>query len=482
MFARRSVRVRNRPQPSVRGPYGRVYGKFCRGGHFWRFQTCRCFVSRGRRGTSWHSDVFCKVLKIVLRGKHNTFVTFSEDVLQFSWQAQHFGRVHRHFSCQAQHFRRVLLRVFCKSHWQGCVKWRQGANSGRRGIFWHVLKINRSPARNIDFEVANFQVLRKTRRKTSILKLQSVKIGGSLACLVFPWPHRVYGGSCKTCPFVVLPTVKIAGRLAQNAGFSASTCLVSSRLFFCGVAVSMGEAGKPVLFECFQAGCHVVLHGRRGTFWHSTLFDNVSKMSKLNEVSHEMFVFLHVRVSFRVFGFPVASPCLWGKVSNVSFAKVSNFECTGLLVQWGLRFVKIWQECDYVEGGKLLCGLIQISHSVVFPECVARVPVSFWGSGGWGCVRSTLRPRPQPSARRPYGRAYGKFCRGVHFWRFQTRRCFVLRGRRGTSWHSDVFCNVLKIVLRGRRNTFVTFSEDVLLFSCQAQHFGRVPRHFSCQA
>ena len=44
--------VRNRSQPSARGPYGRAYGKFCRGGPFWRFQTCRCFVSRGRRGTS----------------------------------------------------------------------------------------------------------------------------------------------------------------------------------------------------------------------------------------------------------------------------------------------------------------------------------------------------------------------------------------------------------------------------------------------
>ena len=88
-----------------------------------------CFVSRGRRGTSWHSDVFCNVSKVVLRGRRNTFVPFSEDVLQFSWQAQHFGRVHRHFSWQAQHFRRVMLRVVCKSHWQGCVKWRQGANS-----------------------------------------------------------------------------------------------------------------------------------------------------------------------------------------------------------------------------------------------------------------------------------------------------------------------------------------------------------------
>ena len=57
------------------------------------------------------------------------FATFSEDAWQFSWQAQHFGRVHRHSAWQAQHFRRVVLSVFCKSHWQGCVKWRQGANS-----------------------------------------------------------------------------------------------------------------------------------------------------------------------------------------------------------------------------------------------------------------------------------------------------------------------------------------------------------------
>ena len=43
------------------------------------------------------------------------------------------------------------------------------------------------------------------------------------------------------------------------------------------------------------------------------LFDNVSKISKLEEVSHEMLVFLLPRVSSRVSGFPVASPCLWVK-------------------------------------------------------------------------------------------------------------------------------------------------------------------------
>ena len=155
--------VGNRPQPFVRSPYGRAYSKFCRRGHFWRFQTSGCFVSRGRCGTSWHSDVFCNVSNVVLCGGRNTFATFSQDELHFSWQAQHFGRVHRHFAWQAQHF----------------------------------------------FEVANFQVLRKTRRKTSILKLQSVKVGGSLA---------------------------------RNARFDAPTRLVSSLWFFCGLAVSMWEA------------------------------------------------------------------------------------------------------------------------------------------------------------------------------------------------------------------------------------------------
>ena len=52
VFARRCVCGRNRSQPFARTPYGRAYGKFCRGGPFWRFQTSGCFVLRGRRGTS----------------------------------------------------------------------------------------------------------------------------------------------------------------------------------------------------------------------------------------------------------------------------------------------------------------------------------------------------------------------------------------------------------------------------------------------
>ena len=122
----------------------------------------------------------------------------------------------------------------------------------------------------------------------------------------------------------MLPTVKIGGSLVRNASFSVSTCLVLRRLCFCGVAVSMGEAGKPLLFECFQAGCHVVLRGRRGTLWHSNLFDDVHKISKLEEVSYEMLVFLHPHVLSRVAGFPVASPCLWGKLENMSYSNVSK--------------------------------------------------------------------------------------------------------------------------------------------------------------
>ena len=110
-----SATVRNRPRdprmavPMVRSAKGVTFGSF----------TC---------GAA-HSDVFGNVPKVVLCCRRNTFATFSGDVLQFSWQAQHFGRVHRHFAWQVQHFRRFVLRVFCESHCQGCVKWRQGASS-----------------------------------------------------------------------------------------------------------------------------------------------------------------------------------------------------------------------------------------------------------------------------------------------------------------------------------------------------------------
>ena len=47
-------------------------------------------------------------------------------------------------------------------------------------------------------------------------------------------------------------------------------------------------------------------------------------MSNLEEVSHKMLVFLHPRVLSRVACFSVASPCLWGKLENLSFSNVSK--------------------------------------------------------------------------------------------------------------------------------------------------------------
>ena len=182
-----------------------------------------------------------RVAGVALRDIQTFFVTCGKS---FVWQAQYFCDVSRRCVAVFVAGARVVLRVFCESHWQGCVKCRF---RGRRGILWDVLKMTGSLPRSIDFEV-NLEVPRKTRRKTSILKLQSVKIGGGLA---------------------------------RNARFASPTCLVSSLWFSCGLAVSMREAAKHVLVESFQAGCHVVLRGRRGTLWHSNLFDNVSKVESV---------------------------------------------------------------------------------------------------------------------------------------------------------------------------------------------------------
>ena len=145
----------------------------------------------------------------------------------------------------------------------------------------------------------------------------------------------------------MLPTVKIAGSLAQNAGFSASTCLVSSRLFFCGVAVSMREAGKPVLFECVQAGCHVVLRGRRGTL--SRMRSRRSKGSRFTLGVWGLRVC--VRSTLRLWSQPFATvrnrpqpfvwgpwPCLCEVLQRWSFLEVSDV--------WLLRFA--WQAWHFV--------------------------------------------------------------------------------------------------------------------------------------
>ena len=58
----------------------------------------------------------------------------------------------------------------------------------------------------------------------------------------------------------------------------------------------------------------------------------------------------------------------------------------------------VWRR-DLLETIRFIRGKNECVPAIV-PECVARVPVSLWGSGGWGCVRQTLRNRPQPFATR----------------------------------------------------------------------------------
>ena len=103
--------VRNRPQPFAWGRYSRASGEGYKSGHFWRFQTLHNSVSCGRRGTSWHANMFHNVSKVVLCDRRNTFASFSEDSLHFSWQVQHFGDIRVHFASQLHHFRRVAFFI-----------------------------------------------------------------------------------------------------------------------------------------------------------------------------------------------------------------------------------------------------------------------------------------------------------------------------------------------------------------------------------
>ena len=164
------------------------------------------------------------------------------------------------------------------------------------------MKIDGSLARNIDFEVANLEVPKKTRRKTSILKLGKLEdVSHEMLVLMLPRvSSRVSGfpvaspclwGKLQNLSFsnvfkqVVMsfcvagvalcdiPTCLIRVESCQNwrksrakgSFFCAHVSRLESLVFLWQLAVSVGEAAKPLLFECFQAGCHVVLRGRCGT-------------------------------------------------------------------------------------------------------------------------------------------------------------------------------------------------------------------------
>ena len=127
-----SATVRNRPQPFATVRTNSVWPCLWEVLQRWSFLEVSNVSLLRFAWQAWHFVTFRRVLQRV----EKSFCVagaillrrFQKMCCSFRGRRQHFGRVHRHFSWQAQHFRRIVLRVFCKSQWQGCVKWRQGAN------------------------------------------------------------------------------------------------------------------------------------------------------------------------------------------------------------------------------------------------------------------------------------------------------------------------------------------------------------------
>ena len=137
LFTFTSATVRNRPQPSatVRNrsqPFATV-----RAIPVWQVLQKGSLLEVSHVALlrfawhAWHFVTFKRVgnvSKVVLCGRRNTLVSFSQDELQFSWQAQHFGRVH--FISRGRRSLAYFLRIAlagrrqvatrCKWHFMRC--------------------------------------------------------------------------------------------------------------------------------------------------------------------------------------------------------------------------------------------------------------------------------------------------------------------------------------------------------------------------
>ena len=116
------------------------------------------------------------------------------------------------------------------------------------------------------------------------------------------------------------------------------------------------------------------------------------------------------------------------------------------------------------------------------PECVARVPVSLWGSGGWGCVRSTLRSRAQPFATVRANSVWPCLWEvlqrwsflGVsdvwllrfawQAWHFVTFRRVLQRVESRFAWQAQYFCDVF-------RRCVAVFVAGAALWACPSSFF-----------
>ena len=108
----------------------------------------------------------------------------------------------------------------------------------------------------------------------------------------------------------------------RHARFAAPTCLVSTLWFSGHATVSMGEAAKPLLFEGSKQV--VISFCVAGVALCDVPTCLITCRKCQNWRKSDMLVLLLPRVSSGLSGFPGTSPCLWGKLPNLSFSKVSK--------------------------------------------------------------------------------------------------------------------------------------------------------------
>ena len=126
-----------------------------------------------------------------------------------------------------------------------------------------MLKIDESLTRNIDFDATNLQILKKVFRKTSILKLQSVKIEKfgtkwsfwcsdlTLLLCVFSYTLAVFMGEASNCENWRKTSDELLVFLTHVLSRSPCVCV--------SVAVSVGEGGNNDRFDLSPAGCLFLL-------------------------------------------------------------------------------------------------------------------------------------------------------------------------------------------------------------------------------
>ena len=147
--------VRNCPQPFACGRRGRKVavpmGKAAITWLFWRVRSCGHVVLRGRRGTWWHSNMFQDVSKIVLCGRlllhfQKMCCIFRASAALWTPPMSFCVAGAALWTCRVAVFLRIALSTLREVVTR--CKFR-----GRRGSWWHVMKIDGCLARKIDFAV-----------------------------------------------------------------------------------------------------------------------------------------------------------------------------------------------------------------------------------------------------------------------------------------------------------------------------------------